>query len=108
MIPKSNNLSHKAHWLIACFLAALHITMLESLKRLKSEGNIDGRRLLEAWHEQMEGKRESEYRKKFFLEVIKKAEEVSHHYFSISYYQTSLLLCSYVPRRLPILQVPSL
>jgi hypothetical protein len=99
-IPKSNDLSRRAHQRIACFLAALHTKMLQSLKSLKAEENLDGKGLLAAWHQRMEGK-ERDYRKAFYQEVVqmaksffqevndKEAKEkakrkenvVSHHYF---------------------------
>ena len=74
-IPKSNDLSRSAHLRIACFLSALHTKTLESLKMLRAEKSLDGKSLLAAWHERLEG-RQRNYRKAFFLAVI----QMSHKF----------------------------
>jgi hypothetical protein len=75
-IPKSNDLSRTAGQRIASFIAALHTKTLESLERLKEEGELDGKGLLVAWHDLMEGP-ERDYRNAFYKEVVQKAKGFS-------------------------------
>jgi hypothetical protein len=85
-IPKNNDLSVTAHWDMACCLAALHQTMLASLKRLQDEKNLNGPQLRVVWHERMEKNCQHDYRNDFFARVIERAKEASQH------------LSAYVPR----------
>jgi hypothetical protein len=75
-IPKDNEFSNSAHAKIAFFLAAAHLTMLDRLQSAQRERNLNGPELLSHWHEQMESK-VSDYRSKFFQEVVSRIREVS-------------------------------
>ena len=68
--------SYTAHSAIACFLGALHATMLTRLREKHNEGH-DGRALLEWWHRVMQDEGERAYRKEFFTTVVSEAKSVS-------------------------------
>jgi hypothetical protein len=54
------------HTAIACFLAAAHQTMLESLQEACKEKGLNGPQLLEYWHELMEPTGVRDRREAFF------------------------------------------
>jgi len=81
LLPKSNDLSITAHIAIACFLAAAHETMLETLRKAHNENGLNGPQLLEYWHELMEPTGTRDRREEFFTQVVKRANTVSRFIF---------------------------
>jgi hypothetical protein len=77
-LPKTSDLSLTAHTAIACFLAAAHQTMLESLQEACKEKGLNGPQLLEYWHELMEPTGVRDRREAFFTKVVERADSVSH------------------------------
>jgi hypothetical protein len=75
-LTKDHDLSLSAHQTIACFLGAVHKTMLKRLQEKRNAG-YDGTVLLKRWHEIMEEEPSQKYRNAFFLEVVEKAKSVS-------------------------------
>jgi hypothetical protein len=67
-----------AHSAIASFLAAVHKTMLEWLQEAQRQHGFDGSQLHEWWYDLMEQRVRGEGRLKFFSEVLRKANTVSH------------------------------
>jgi hypothetical protein len=53
--------SRKAHINIASFIAVAHGKMLDRLKIAKEEETLDGRGLLEYWHNVMESQKSRDY-----------------------------------------------
>ena len=74
-VPKNNDLSITAHVAFACFIGALHETMHASLVRIHKENSCNGHDLRTIWHERMEKNRRGSFRRDFFAEVIRKAEQ---------------------------------
>ena len=79
-LPKDNELSLTAHKAIACFIAAAHQMMLETLQRYSEEGH-DGPQLLKHWHERMEPTGAGDDRNAFFTKVVERANIVSRFIF---------------------------
>ena len=77
---KTNELSLTVHKAIACFIAAAHQIMLETLQGYKEEGH-DGPQLLKHWHERMEPTGVRDDRNAFFTKVVEQANIVSHFIF---------------------------
>ncbi|KAF8343349.1 hypothetical protein F5887DRAFT_886857, partial [Amanita rubescens] len=76
-LPKTNDLILTAYVAIACFLAAAHQMMLETLQEACKEKGLDGPQLLEYWHGLMEPTRTRDRRQEFFTKVVERAESVS-------------------------------
>jgi hypothetical protein len=93
MLPKGNDLSLTAHNAIACFLAAAHLTMLESLQKARKKG-LNGPQLLKYWHQLMEPTTVRNPREAFFTKVVKRADSVSRFIFfrlsALTYWQMRL------------------
>ena len=69
------------HTAIACFLAAAHIMMLESLQEAWNNG-LTGPQLLKYWHKLMELTNVvHDHHKVFFVKVVKWADSISHFIF---------------------------
>ena len=79
-LPKSNDVSIIAHLAIACFLAAAHKMMLETLQAAHNKG-LNGLQLLDYWHELMEPTGARGRREGFFTEVVERANMVSRFIF---------------------------
>jgi hypothetical protein len=75
---KGNDLTITGHHAMACFIAAAHGQMLESLKQLRDENQspLDANGLRKRWHECMEKEEGGAYRQSFFETVKVKAEKV--------------------------------
>jgi hypothetical protein len=73
-----NDMSFTAHSAIVSFLAAAHKTMLEWLQEAQRKYGFDGPQLHEWWYKLMEQSVREEGRLKFFSEVLRKANTVSH------------------------------
>jgi len=76
LLTKDNDLSFSVHAALACFLAALHGTMLRWLK-VKWEEGCNRSALLTYWQTLMEKQLERDDRQRFFSEVVKEANAVS-------------------------------
>ncbi|KAF8816611.1 hypothetical protein BYT27DRAFT_7220522 [Phlegmacium glaucopus] len=70
---KNNDLSITAHLSIACFLAAAHQTMLETLQEAYDAKGLNGSQLLQYWHQVMEPTGSCGCREVFFTKVVKQA-----------------------------------
>ncbi|KAK2464638.1 hypothetical protein APHAL10511_003331 [Amanita phalloides] len=74
-LPRFNELSLTTHAAIACFIAAAHQTMLETLQKVHIEQKLNGEQLLEYWHGLMEStKRDG--REAFFAKVVGEANSM--------------------------------
>jgi hypothetical protein len=102
--------SRKAHITIASFIAAAHGKMLDRLKIAKEEQTLDGRGLLEYWHNVMESQKSHDYRVRFFSEVVEQAHRFvsdvdDHAIFAsgcsiiILYYKLMTFIQSYKERK---------
>lgn len=80
-LPRNNDLSLTAHAAIACFLAAAHEMMLETLQKVYNEQGLNGQQLLEYWHRLMEPIGARDGRKEFFTKVVDRANKVSRFVF---------------------------
>ncbi|KAF8327857.1 hypothetical protein F5887DRAFT_924568 [Amanita rubescens] len=72
-LSRENDLSPTAHAAIACFLAAAHETMLETLQKAHNERGLNGQQLLEYWHGLIEPIEARNSRKDFFTKVVERA-----------------------------------
>ncbi|EDR00639.1 uncharacterized protein LACBIDRAFT_313129 [Laccaria bicolor S238N-H82] len=77
-LSKVDHLSFTTHSIIACFIAAAHTTMLEWLKRMQAENNLDGLQLHTHWHKVMEPPGAQDEWEHFFAEVFKAKAEIPH------------------------------
>jgi len=75
-LPGGNGLSIAAHIAIACFVAAAHQTMLETLQEARKKG-LNGPQLLGYWHRLMEPIGPRDRREQFFTKVVELANKVS-------------------------------
>lgn len=75
-VTKGNDLSISGHHAMACFIAAAHGQMLESLNRLRDDELLDANGLRKRWYECMETEKGGAYRQFFFEAVKVKAEKV--------------------------------
>jgi hypothetical protein len=73
-------MSLTAHSAIARFLAAAHETMLKWLKEEQQRNHFDGKALHEWWYSIMKQGTRRKMRRKFFAEVLDKANAVSHQF----------------------------
>ncbi|KAF8343351.1 hypothetical protein F5887DRAFT_1212483 [Amanita rubescens] len=69
------NSDTNAHTAIACFLAAAHQTMLETLQEAHKKG-LNGPHLLRYWHRLMEPTGPRDRREKFFTKVVEQADSL--------------------------------
>jgi hypothetical protein len=72
-LPGNNDIT--AHTAIACFLAAAHQTMLETLQEAHNKG-LNGPHLLGYWHRLMEPTGPRDRREKFFTKVVEQADSL--------------------------------
>ena len=86
-LTQDNDISYTTHSAIACFLGALHATMLTRLQEMHNDGH-DGRALLEWWHRVMQDEGERVYRKEFFTTVVSEAKSVSCHFYVLTEFIT--------------------
>ena len=79
-MSKTNDLSLTTLRAIACFLAAAHQTMLETLREACRNG-LNGPQLLEYWHGLMEPTGTHDHREAFFTKVVQRADSVTGRHF---------------------------
>jgi hypothetical protein len=86
-LTTDNDISYTAHSAIACFLGALHATMLTRLQEKHNEVH-NGRAVLAWWHHVMQNEGEKVYRKEFFATVVSEAKSVSCHFYVLTEFIT--------------------
>ena len=74
----AKDMSFTAHHGVASFLAAAHKTMLEWLKEAQRNNGYEIDGLREWWYNTMERSAQYEEWKRFFSEVLREANSVSH------------------------------
>lgn len=79
-LTKTNDMSISAHVGIACFLTASYTTMLAWLKSYLAAAAVSGPELVTYWHGLMERSEGRAERERFFSEVVKQANNVSHYF----------------------------